>query len=142
MLVRSHGGAFFGGDFGDQVQLGWYGARSADLNRGAFAVRPAAGPMPFRVEVIAGDANGVQALRFVFDRPLKDAGYRFFLSSRRDFAEKLHFDGGPITEPDDEEDDPDALTPEQRATSQDRERVRRMQMACRRVLEILARWPF
>ncbi len=117
-------------------------ARRTDLNRGPFVVRPAAGPMPFRVEVVAADAKGVHALRFVFDHPLKDAGYRFFLSSRRDFAEELHFDGGPIAEPDADADDPDALTPEQRATSQDRERVRRMQMACRRVLEILAGWPF
>ena len=142
-LVRSRGGAFFGGDFGDRVQLAWYGASRTDLNRGPFAVRPAAGPMPFRVEVVEGDATGVRALRFVFDRPLKDAGYRFFLSSRRAFAEELHFDGGPIAAPDSDDDpDPGALTPAQRIVARDRERVRRMQMACRRVLDILAGWPF
>ena len=143
-VVRSRGGAFFGGDFGDRVQLGWYGASRTDLNHGPFPVRPAAGPMPFRVEVIEGDATGVRALRFVFDRPLKDAGYRFFLSSRRAFAEELHFDGGPLAadEGDDDDPDPAALSADQRTAARDRERVRRMQMACRRVLEVLAGWPF
>ena len=141
LLVCSHDAAFFGGDFGDRVQLGWYGACRNDLNGGPYAVRSAAGPMPFRVEVVQADAKGVQALRFVFDHPLNDPGYRFFLSSRRGFAEELHFDGSLVAgcEADDDSDD---LTPEQRGPARDRERVRRMQMSCRRVLDVLARWPF
>ena len=144
LIVRSRGAAFFGGEFGDRVQLGWYGARRADLNGGPYAVRPAAGPMPFRVEVLRVDAKGVQALRFVFDRPLNDPGYHFFLSSHRGFAQELHFDGGVVADSgtDDDDDDSDDLSPDQRLLARDRERVRRMQMACRRVLEILARWPF
>ena len=73
LLVRSRGAAFFSGEFGDRVQLGWYGANRTDLADGPFPVRPAAGPMPFRVEVVGAEADGVRALRFVFDQPLKDS---------------------------------------------------------------------
>ena len=80
LLVRSHGAAFFGGDFGDRVQLGWFGAGRSRSERAApMPMRSAAGPMPFRVEVVQADEKGVQALRFVFDHPLDDPGYRFFL---------------------------------------------------------------
>jgi hypothetical protein len=133
LLVRSHGAAFFSGEFGDRIQMGWYGASRTELKTGPFPIRPAAGPMPFRVEVIEADAGGVQALRFTFDRPLNDPTYRFFLGSPRAFAEELHF---PQAAP-----SPD-LTPDDSATVRDMERVRRMQIACGRIFELLARWPF
>jgi hypothetical protein len=78
-LVRLNGPMLFGDDFGDMVQLGWFGCSRSDLDIGQVAIAKEAGPMPFRVELVNADCTGVSSLRFIFDRPLDDPRYRFFL---------------------------------------------------------------
>jgi hypothetical protein len=91
LLLRANDLGWFGGTFGEEVQLGWFAATRSDLRAGPVALQPAAGPMPFRVEVVHQDGKSVSALRFVFERPLDDPRYRFFLASRWQFAHPLHF---------------------------------------------------
>ncbi len=151
LVLRSQGAAFFSGAFGDQVQLAWFGAGRADLNRGPFALQPAAGSMPFRVDVLEADEQGVRALRFVFDHPLDDPQYRFFSNSPRAFAEELQFhccridDGascGNDLNGSTEAAVGDARPAEAAWMVQDLNRVRRMQAASGRCLQWLANWPF
>jgi hypothetical protein len=90
-LVRVNGPSLFADDFGDMVQLGWFGAARSDLRVGPVDIAPQAGPMPFQVELVRLDGNGIAALRFVFDRPLDDPRYRFFLGSPNALAQELTF---------------------------------------------------
>jgi hypothetical protein len=84
------------------------------------------------VEVVQTSQEGVSALRFVFERPLNDPRYRFFLSSGGNFARGLQFDSWAT-------EDPVARTP---LEMRDSDRLRRMQMAYRRFVYVLDKWPF
>src|SRR5262249_52334770 len=42
LLVRTQGPPMFCGDFGNLIQLGWYGAKRGDLHPGAFTPAPVA----------------------------------------------------------------------------------------------------
>jgi hypothetical protein len=81
LLVTTEGDRWFAGQAGELVMLGWFGSSRAELRPGPFTTSPVVGSLPFRVEVVKADRDGVQALRFVFDRPLDDPHYRFFVGS-------------------------------------------------------------
>jgi len=66
---------------GEDLYLGWFGARRSDLPTGTFTPRPAAGDLPFTVEVVQRSQEGITALRFRFLQPLADSGYRFFVGA-------------------------------------------------------------
>src|SRR5262249_28066302 len=51
----------------------------SELLPGPFAPRPAAGDLPFTVEVVERSEEGVTALRFRFRQPLGISSYRFFI---------------------------------------------------------------
>jgi len=51
----------------------------------------------FRVEIIEADASGVKELEFTFDKPLKTAGYHFYVGSPHFLAYPL--DVGEPVEP-------------------------------------------
>jgi hypothetical protein len=125
LLVQSLGKSWFSGPLGEDFQLGWFGASADLLHEGPVAQSPVAGPMPFRVEIVQADAHGVSALRFVFDRPLDDPHYRFFVGSSRGCARRLRFDGPELDEPDP-------------ALDKDMSRLRRMQIAFDRLTNLLA----
>jgi hypothetical protein len=125
LLLRTLGTEWFTGGFGQDFQLGWFGASADLLHEGPVAPSPVAGPMPFRVHIVQADANGMSAVRFVFDRPLTDPHYRFFVGSSRGWARSLRFDGPSVAEPDP-------------ALAQDMDRLRRMQIAYNRVINKVA----
>src|SRR5262249_19572808 len=79
LRLCARGEPWFAGDFGDLVQLGWFGARRSDLAEGQVSLQPAAGSLPFRVELVRADRRGIWEIRFVFERPLNDPQYRFFV---------------------------------------------------------------
>jgi hypothetical protein len=126
LVLRRSAGEWFRGPFGEVVQLGWFGASRGDLPVGPLPLHPAAGQLPFRVEVVAADAEGVSALRFVFDRLLDDPHYRFFVGSPRHCAQLAHFHD---------------LAEEERDPRQDFERLTRAQMAFDRLGRLLRKWP-
>jgi hypothetical protein len=91
LLVTHPGQGWFRGPFGDLVQLGWFGASRSELSGGPVPIRPEAGPMPFRVELVRRDAEAVSALRFIFDDPLHDPRNRFFVGSQVRLARPQRF---------------------------------------------------
>jgi hypothetical protein len=91
LLLRNTSPGWFGGTFGEEVQLGWFGATRRELGVGQVVLRPVAGALPFRVEVVAIDGKKISALRFVFEHRLDDPHYRFFIASRWQFAHPLLF---------------------------------------------------
>ena len=144
-LVRLNGPSLFADDFGDMVQLGWFGADRSDLHVGHVDLAPPAGPMPFRVEIVHMDGNGVTALRFVFDRALDDPYYRFFLGSPNALAQELTFAKvGALDSPG------NALRPTTGPNrryptpieERDFDRLRRAQHGADRCFGLLARLPF
>jgi hypothetical protein len=134
--------SLFGGAFGEDVELGWYGGRLKDLNLGVNEPDPVAGAMPFRVQIIEMGPDGVRALRFIFEQPLSSPAYRFFLGSSEGLAREIHFEdevpcrGCVVIAA-----APDPLVCEQspgRAPlATDFGRLRRMQMACDRLFKLL-----
>jgi hypothetical protein len=91
LLVRLRKGGWFRGRFGEQIQLGWFGASTREMNAGPQRLHPAAGPMPFRVEALRDQHGPVTALRFVFEKPLSDPGYRFFAGASKAAAQPIRF---------------------------------------------------
>jgi hypothetical protein len=98
LLVMTMAPGWFAGDFGEQVQLGWFGSSRAELHQGPFSPQAAAGPLPFRVRVVEASAQGITRLRFTFDVALDDPRYRFFVSSSQHAAAALSIRGvaGPF----------------------------------------------
>jgi hypothetical protein len=88
LLARASGEGFFAGVFGE-AQLGWFGACRRDLVQGPVTPAAAAGPLPFRVEVVAATDRGISALRFIFDRPLDDPTNRIFVVTPTSGAQLL-----------------------------------------------------
>ncbi len=151
LLLRTNGKVLFAGAFGDLVELGWFGASRGGLHLGPQHLDPAAGPMPFRIEVVEADSEGISVLRVVFDRPLDDPGYRFFLGSPRGFAQELRFTLSPSSDgmPFPTHSDSDLIPvvceyPRERNIVEEREfqRVRRMQMSCDLMVNLLTSWPY
>ena len=142
ILIRLSSPLLFADDFGDLVQLGWFGADHCDLHLGHADIAPAAGPMPFRVDIVHMDHHGVAALRFIFDRPLDDPQYRFFLGSPNALAQELTFakaggigtGGGPFAGPNHRY--PTSIE------ERDFDRLRRAQHGADRCVGLLARLPF
>jgi hypothetical protein len=91
LLVATEGVSWFAGQAGELVVLGWFGSSRADLRPGPFPTPAVAGSLPFRVEIVKANREGVQALRFVFDRPLDDPHYRFFVGSIANAAQCQSF---------------------------------------------------
>jgi hypothetical protein len=131
--VRVIGAAWFSGASGEQVLLGWFGRRRQDMRTGRYQASPAAGAMPFRVEILHTTETGVSALRFIFDRPLSDPINHFFVGTREGWAQPLVF-RGPGQRPIPQEDDLPA--PEIRMR-----KLRRMQSANDHGMNVLLRWP-
>lgn len=130
--VRATGAAWFSGALGEQVQLAWFGSHRQDLRPGPYEPRPAAGPMPFTVEILQSTEMGVSSLRFTFDRPLTDPCNHFFLGTREGWARPIVF-RGPGQPP--ALRDGDMPAPEIRLRN-----LRRMQSAYNRVMNVLLRW--
>jgi hypothetical protein len=134
----------FGGPFGDDVELGWYGGHLKDIAMGMNQPDLAAGAMPFRVHITETGPDGIRSLRFFFDRPLTSPDYRFFLGSSEGLAREIHFEadvcarGGSIISA-----EPDPLVYRQgkrgAPLAADFDRLRRMQMACDRLFKLLDR---
>jgi hypothetical protein len=102
LLVRMDGAGWFPGIVGESLQLGWFGCTRDQLEPGPVIVQPAAGEMPFRVEVVEKGPEGFPALRFIFDQPLDSPYYRFFVGHRDRAAQPWHPDTHPFyrtTEP-------------------------------------------
>lgn len=131
LLMRIDPPGWFSGRFGEQVGLGWFGACRGDFPVGPVAIPPFAGKLPFRVEIVERDIRGIAALRFVFDKPLGDPGYRFFLGAYSECAQPLHFtaDGTMSLDP--------ATPAQQRIMG----RLRRMQGSFNRMVSFLDRLP-
>jgi hypothetical protein len=91
LLLQAPARSWFAGNFGELVQLAWFGTSRSDLNPGPLTIHAAAGLMPFRVEVVRANSQGISALRFVFDRPLDDPHYRFFVGTPSQCAQLLSF---------------------------------------------------
>jgi hypothetical protein len=91
LVVRTQGRAWFSGEFGERLLLGWFGSSRQDFPRGLVNPHPAAGPLPFAVEVLEADAEGIYALRFRFERPLADSSCKFFVSSAAGTTDLLEF---------------------------------------------------
>jgi hypothetical protein len=127
----ARGEPWFAGSFGDLVQLGWFGARRCDFVEGPVSLHPAAGSLPFSIEVVRADRRGIWELRFVFEQPLKDPHYRFFVGLPWRSALPLRF---PL--PDDDLPDEGSVDPIQFS------RLKRMQMAFERVTWLLNCWTW
>jgi len=140
MLLTSTDVPLFAGKFGDMIQLGWFGAARGDLTKGAVQVPAEAGPMPFRVELVKADSQGITALRLIFDRPLDHPGYRFFIGSHRGLAQEVLFGArahGSLV--------PVAVArpvAENSIDDRDFERLRRMEISSSLCLSLLGNWPF
>jgi hypothetical protein len=131
--VRATGAPWFSGALGEQILLGWFGGKRQDLRQGPYQVFPAAGPMPFAVEILQSTETGVSSLRFTFDRPLTDPGNHFFLGAREGWAQPIEFRGPgqtPVLR------DGDLPAPEIRLRN-----LRRVQSAYDRGMKVLLRWP-
>jgi hypothetical protein len=129
LRVRARGEPWFGGTFGELVQLSWFGASRSDFPKGPVALHPVVGDLPFRVEIIRADRLGISELRFVFERPLKDPHYRFFVGLPWRSALPLEF---PL---------PDDDLPEDGSVNETEfSRLKRMQMAFERVAWLLCSW--
>lgn len=74
------GAGWFSGALGEGFHLGCFGTSPDHLAVGPVAQRPAAGTLPFRVEVLERSEYGVRSLRFTFDRPLTDPRSQFFIT--------------------------------------------------------------
>jgi hypothetical protein len=132
LRIRSIGAPWFGGMFGELVQLGWFGTARGDLPAGAVAPRPEAGPLPFRVEVLQADHDGVSDLRFIFDRPLSDPRAHFFLGTPQRCAQPLDFRPAVGCSP-----QPPGLPHSDPSNDRLMRRLRRMQIAYDRVRALL-----
>jgi hypothetical protein len=133
LQVWAIGAAWFSGAFGEQIELGWFGGRRRNLVMGSYQPRPAAGPLPFDVEIVESTESGVSALRFVFDRPLTDPANHFFLGTGEGWAQPIAFRGpgqAPVLS--------DDVSPCSEASLRD---LRRMQIAYDCTMKVLLRWP-
>ena len=81
LLLRRSDDGWFAGALGEELYLGWFGARRSNFAPGTYTPKPAAGDLPFRVEIVACNERGIQALRFVFAEPLDAPGVRIFAGS-------------------------------------------------------------
>src|SRR5262249_34666205 len=143
LRLRSIGEPWFSGEFGDRVLLGFVAARRSDLRTGPVTLHPAAGRLPFRVEVVAANSQGVSDLRFIFDRPLSDPSQRFCVGGAWGCAQELRLDE-PFVAPraivpqalPGQRQSPDAVP----TLSEDIRCARRMQSALECVQVVLVDW--
>lgn len=140
LRIRKLGAGWFSGTFGDLVHLGWFGASRSDLSSGPYTPLRAAGDLPFRVDVVRADHDGVSDLRFTFDHPLDDPRAHFFLGESGGCARPIRFGSGigvalsPPTAVRPE--DPVVLTPDRALdplTKLSNRRLRRVQIAFNRL---------
>ena len=132
LLVQIEGPGWFSGRFGEQVGLGWFGTSRRNFQTGPVQISHVAGSLPFRVEVVKADAQGIQALRFIFDKPISDPGYRFFVGTSDLCAQPLSFtDDGYEAQ----------AHPPTREQKTIMERLRRIQIAYDMLVDALARCP-
>jgi hypothetical protein len=89
LLVELDGDGWFSGIVGEQVELAWFGQSLSHLPAGPVNVHPAAGKLPFTVAVVRRGDQGISSLRFHFEKPLTDPGYRFFVGNQYHYAVPL-----------------------------------------------------
>ena len=132
LLVKITGPGAFSGQFGEEIGLGWFGSSRRDFQPGPVKIAPFAGSFPFRVEVVEADSQGIKALRFIFDKPVNDPGYRFFVGTTDLCAQRLRFDqdGDELPSP--------PPTPQQIHIMRS---LRRTQIANDTIVDFLARCP-
>jgi hypothetical protein len=139
LVLRRKGAGWFCDTLGEQVQLGFFGANRDVMAPGAFAHHPQAGALPFRVEIVQADKHGVQALRFIFDKPLDDPSQRFFARWSDACAQPLLFQrssDGKLEL---------YLPPDWQTTKEDQRdlaRMRRVQTALHRYVDLMTSWPY
>ncbi|MFO0926020.1 MAG: hypothetical protein U0736_03150 [Gemmataceae bacterium] len=133
LRVRAVGTTWFAGALGEQIQLAWFAGRRDRLISGPYRQSPAAGPLPFTVEILEVTEAGVSSLRFVFDRPLADPANHFFVGSSTGWAQPIAL-RRPGESP--------VLVQQLTSPAEvDWRRLRRMQSAYDRAMNVLARWP-
>jgi hypothetical protein len=139
LVLRRKGAGWFCDTLGEEVQLGFFGANRDVMVPGAFAHHPQAGPLPFRVEIVQADRNGVQAVRFRFDQPLDDPAQRFFARWSDACAQPLEFhrsSSGQIGL---------GLPGDWGVTREDQRdlsRMQRVQKALHGYIHLMTRWPY